>query len=147
MLVEAAKIKARVSEIYSHNNFMQECGIYIVDMSCGSATVAVKVDPHKHANLNGMAHGGLVATLADNATGIAGATIGKRVVTSTLATDFIKGAPVGATISATSHITYADDRLVTIDIQVRDVDNDTLVAKATAAMIVVDIFPEIPSKW
>ena len=33
-------------------------------MSCGSATVAVKVDPERHANLNGMAHGGLVATLA-----------------------------------------------------------------------------------
>ena len=43
-MVEAEKIKAKVSEIYSHNNFMQECGIYIVDMSCGSATVAVKVD-------------------------------------------------------------------------------------------------------
>ena len=56
-MVEAEKIKAKVSEIYSHNNFMQECGIYIVDMSCGSATVAVKVDPERHANLNGMAHG------------------------------------------------------------------------------------------
>ena len=51
-MVEAEKIKAKVSEIYSHNNFMQECGIYIVDMSCGSATVAVKVDPERHANLN-----------------------------------------------------------------------------------------------
>lgn len=46
-MVEAEKIKAKVSEIYSHNNFMQECGIYIVDMSCGSATVAVKVDPKR----------------------------------------------------------------------------------------------------
>ena len=46
-MVEAEKIKAKVSEIYSHNNFMQECGIYIVDMSCGSATVAVKVDPER----------------------------------------------------------------------------------------------------
>ena len=143
-MIEAEKIKAMVSEIYSYNNFMQECGIYIVDMSCGSATVAVKVDP---ANLNGNAHGGLVATLADNATGIAGATIGKRVVTSTLATDFIKGAPVGTTISATSHITHADDKLVTINIEVRDLDNDTLVAKATAAMIVIDTFPGIPEKW
>ena len=142
-MVEAEKIKAKVSEIYSHNNFMQECGIYIVDMSCGSATVAVKVDPERHANLNGMAHG----TLADNATGIAGATIGKRVVTSTIATDFIKGAPVGTTISATSRITHADDRLVTINIEVRDLDNDTLVAKATAAMIVVDTFAGIPEKW
>ena len=123
------------------------CDIYIVDMSCGSAKVALKVDPEKHANLNGMAHGGLVATLADNATGIAGATIGKRVVTSTLAIDFIKGAPVGTTISATSHITHADDRLVTIKIDVRDMDNDTLVAKVTAAMIVVDTFPGIPAKW
>ena len=139
-MVEAEKIKAKVSEIYSHNNFMQECGIYIVDMSCGSATVAVKVDPERHANLNGM-------TLADNATGIAGATIGKRVVTSTIATDFIKGAPVGTTISATSRITHADDRLVTINIEVRDLDNDTLVAKATAAMIVVDTFAGIPEKW
>lgn len=60
--------------------------------------------------------GGWWRTLADNATGIAGATIGKRVVTSTLAIDFIKGAPVGTTISATSHITHADDRLVTIKI-------------------------------
>ena len=49
-MVEAEKIKAKVSEIYSHNNFMQECGIYIVDMSCGSATVAVKVDPERHGN-------------------------------------------------------------------------------------------------
>lgn len=146
-MVEAEKIKEKVSEIYSHNNFMQECGIYIVDMSCGSATVAVKVDPERHANLNGMAHGGLVATLADNATGIAGATIGKRVVTSTIATDFIKGAPVGTTISATSRITHADDRLVTINIEVRDLDNDILVAKATAAMIVVDTFAGIPEKW
>lgn len=40
---------------------MNMCDIYIVDMSCGSATVALKVDPEKHANLNGMAHGGLVA--------------------------------------------------------------------------------------
>ena len=136
-MVEAEKIKAKVSEIYSHNNFMQECGIYIVDMSCGSATVAVKVDPERHANLNGMAHGGLVAT----------ATIGKRVVTSTIATDFIKGAPVGTTISATSRITHADDRLVTINIEVRDLDNDILVAKATAAMIVVDPFAGIPEKW
>ena len=134
-MVEAEKIKAKVSEIYSHNNFMQECGIYIVDMSCGSATVAVKVDPERHANLNGMAHGGLVATL------------GKRVVTSTIATDFIKGAPVGTTISATSRITHADDRLVTINIEVRDLDNDILVAKATAAMIVVDTFAGIPEKW
>ena len=134
-MVEAEKIKAKVSEIYSHNNFMQECGIYIVDMSCGSATVAVKVDPERHANLNGMAHGGLVAT------------IGKRVVTSTIATDFIKGAPVGTTISATSRITHADDRLVTINIEVRDLDNDILVAKATAAMIVVDTFAGIPEKW
>ena len=52
-MVEAEKIKAKVSEIYSHNNFMQECGIYIGDMACGSATVAVKVDPERHANLNG----------------------------------------------------------------------------------------------
>ena len=145
--MEAEKIKAMVSEIYSHNTFMNMCDIYIVDMSCGSATVALKVDPEKHANLNGMAHGGLVATLADNATGIAGATIGKRVVTSTLAIDFIKGAPVGTTISATSHITHADDRLVTIKIDVSDMDNDTLVAKVTAAMIVVDTFPGIPAKW
>lgn len=145
--MEAEKIKVMVSEIYSHNKFMNMCDIYIVDMSCGSATVALKVDPEKHANLNGMAHGGLVATLADNATGIAGATIGKRVVTSTLAIDFIKGAPVGTTISATSHITHADDRLVTIKIDVRDMHNDTLVAKVTAAMIVVDTFPGIPAKW
>lgn len=145
--MEAEQIKAMISEIYSHNNFMQMCGIYIVDMSCGSATVALKVDEAKHANLNGMAHGGLIATLADNATGIAGATIGKRVVTSTLAIDFIKGAPIGTTISATSHIIHADDRLVTINIDVRDLDNDTLVAKVTAAMIVIDIFPGIPEKW
>lgn len=65
-------------------------------------------------------------------------------MTSTIATDFIKGAPVGTTISATSRITHADDRLVTINIEVRDLDNDILVAKATAAMIVVDTFAGIP---
>lgn len=145
--MEPEQIKAKVSEIYSHNNFMRMCGIYIVDMSCGSATVAVKVDQEKHANLNGKVHGGLVATLADNATGIAGATLGKRVVTSTIATDFIKSAPVGNTIAATAQVTHADARMVALKIDIRDVDTDVLIAKATAAMIVIDTFPGIPEKW
>ncbi|MFQ9935063.1 MAG: hypothetical protein ACLRXQ_02260 [Phascolarctobacterium faecium] len=67
-------------------------------------------------------------------------------MTSTIATDLSKAHRL-VRRSALLRITHADDRLVTINIEVRDLDNETLVAKATAAMIVVDTFAGSPEKW
>lgn len=67
--------------------------------------------------------------LADNATGIAGATIGKKGSDINYCYRFYQRQQRWVRqISATSRITHADDRLVTINIEVRDLDNDTLVA-------------------
>ena len=57
--------------------------------------MGIKVVDGWHTNLNASLHGGMFMTLMDNSTGIAAATMGKRVVTVTTSTTFIKGARIG----------------------------------------------------
>ena len=140
-------IKSRIKELYANNSFMNLCEIKIIALACGQITVGLSLKAEKHGNLNGMAHGGLIATLSDNATGVVGASVGKKVVTSTLVLDYIKGAPLGSYIEANATITHMDEKLMTINIDVCLPETSTLVAKVSAAMIIVDTFPGIPEKW
>lgn len=53
-----------------------------------------------HANLHGIAHGGMLATVVDNALGWNVASLGRPVVTVNLAIDFLQAARVGAWLEA-----------------------------------------------
>lgn len=136
-----------IDELYTHNTFVQLCGIKTLDISCGQAAVGLRLDAAKHTNLNASIHGGLIMTLMDNATGIAAATIGKRVVTVSMTTAFIKGAPVGALVEATAKISHQDDNILTMNILVRDRENDIFLASGISSMFIIADFPGIPEKW
>ena len=118
--MQPEEIIRSVKDIYTHNAFMQHCGIKVHSISCGKAAI--------HTNLNGKLHGGLLTTLVDNATGIACAAMGKRVVTVSMTVDFIKGAPSGAMVEAQAEVVSHNDRLITMQIHVYDTDADTLLA-------------------
>lgn len=69
--MQPEEIIRSVKDIYTHNAFMQHCGIKVHSISCGKAAVGLRIDPAIHTNLNGKLHEGLLTTLVDNATGIA----------------------------------------------------------------------------
>lgn len=80
----------------------------------GRFTLGLRVR-HEHANLHGIAHGGMLATVVDNALGWNVASLGDPVVTVHLSIDFLQSARVGAWLEARieyrrkgSRLTFAD---------------------------------------
>lgn len=142
---EKERIRQLITEYYSHNIFMNYCGIKIDYLECGLAKVGMMIDPLKHANLNGAAHGGMLATLADNATGIAAATVGKRVVTVSMNLSYISSLPVGNYASACGRIIGRRDKQMFIDVDITW--NSKLILKAHANMLEFGIFEGVPEVW
>ena len=56
--MQPEEIIRSVKDIYTHNAFMQHCGIKVHSISCGKAAVGLRIDPAIHTNLNGKLHGG-----------------------------------------------------------------------------------------
>ena len=136
-----------IDELYTHNAFVQLCGIKTHSISCGKAAVGLRLDENKHTNLNASIHGGLLMAIMDNATGIAAAAIGKRVVTVSMTVDFIKGAPVGSLVEAEASITHRDGNMITMNIHIYDRSHGKLMASGINSMLVIADFPGIPEKW
>jgi len=71
--------------------FYRWAGIELVDAGPGTAEVAFEAGP-EHVNLQGLVHGGMIATLADTAMGLAVRTVlepGRRHVTVQLGIEFL----------------------------------------------------------
>ena len=145
--MQKADVLARIKEIYADNSFMHLCGIQIKDIGCGSATVGLVIDGARHTNVNGKLHGGLLMTLMDNATGVAAASCGKRVVTVSMTVDFIKGAGVGDVVEARAHIRHMDTANINMEINVFNAATGKLLATGMSCMLAIDTFDGIPEKW
>lgn len=59
-----------VRERFARSEFHTWIGMRLERVETGEVHVAIDVDP-RHLNLVGLLHGGLIATLADTATGLA----------------------------------------------------------------------------
>lgn len=143
----ASEVERQVRELYTHNSFMKLCGIEIVSIECGVARVGLTIDADKHTNLNDKLHGGLLVTLMDNATGIAAASIGKRVVTVSTTVNFLKGAGVGDYVEAEAKVQYIDNAQVNMVMNVYDKTNNKLMATGISCMLAIADFPGIPQEW
>ncbi len=142
----ADEIVSYIKEIYSHNKFMNYCGIRIIHISCGKARVGLTIDPEKHTNLNDKLHGGLLMTLMDNATGIAAAAVGKRVVTVSMTVDFIKSAGAGTAVEAEAVVIYQDKAAINMNMNIYDAEGRIL-ATGISSMLAIADYPGIPDKW
>lgn len=95
----------------------------------GWASIGLDIGPH-HMNRNGIAHGGVIATLLDSASGLAcvfgdDGEIVRKVVTVSLTTNFLRPVVTGR-LTATAHV-RAGVRTFTVDCDCVD-DTGTLVA-------------------
>lgn len=73
------------------SEFYRWAGIELVDAARGRVEIAFEAGPH-HVNLQGLVHGGMLATLADTAMGLAVRTVlepGRRHVTVQLGVEFL----------------------------------------------------------
>lgn len=141
------QILEAIHEIYKENHFTNYCGIEIRDVGCGWGKVGIIVELEKHTNVNGSLHGGMFFTLMDNATGVAGSSIGKRVVTLTSSVVMMKGAKVGDNLEATARVVGQDGDRVNMQMELRNLTTGTLMAEATSCMLVKFVYPNIPSRW
>lgn len=81
----------------------------------GRATLGLRLRD-EHANLHGIAHGGMLATVVDNALGWNTASLGHPVVTVHLAIDFLQSARVGAWLEAGIEYRRQGGRLTFADV-------------------------------
>ncbi len=97
-------------------------GMRLVEVDPGRVTVEVVPGP-RHANGNDIAHGGLVAAMADSATGAAVSTTlaaGQRIATVDLGMDYHRPVALGhGSIVAEAVVTHTGRRLAHADCVVR----------------------------
>ncbi len=86
-----AELVRELRERLRGNTFYRWMGIQLIDAGPGHAEIAFEAGP-EHVNLQGLIHGGILATLADTAMGLAVRTKlepGRRHVTVQLGVEFL----------------------------------------------------------
>jgi uncharacterized protein (TIGR00369 family) len=124
------------------NHFISHMGLVLNSIDKGNAEVGLRVEEH-HLQQNGFMHGGVTATLADVATGIAAYTcvpLGKNVVTADLKISYLNPS-TSQTVRAAGKVVKGGNLLFFCEAQIFDCfpDGDKLIATATALMVAVDI--------
>jgi uncharacterized protein (TIGR00369 family) len=83
------------------SEFYRWAGVEVIDASPGVVEIAFEANP-QHLNLQGLVHGGILATLADTAMGLAVRTVlepGRRHVTVQLGIEFLSPGRPGRIIA------------------------------------------------
>jgi uncharacterized protein (TIGR00369 family) len=121
-----------VQERFARSRFHSWIGMRLERVGMGEVDVALDVEPH-HLNLVGLLHGGLIATLADTASGLAYRTVlepGTRHVTTQLSVTFLSPGRTGR-ITARGKVVKSGRRFGYAEVDVVGPD-DELLARATA---------------
>ena len=112
-------------------------GMRLVDAREGEVELTLDAEPH-HLNLQGLLHGGVLATLADTATGLAVRTKlqpGRRHVTIQLGLHYLSAGGAG-TITATGRARRVGRQIAYADAEIHDATGRLLAtAQATLAVM------------
>jgi len=129
-----------LNKIYEVNSFIKLLDMRVVTARPGMTTLLMPVDPAKHTNLYGIAHGGALASLADSAMGMACATLGKRVMTLDMNINFIRGAkPLGNGVTCVGEVLHNGRQTMVTEAKIYD-DDKQLLSVARATFIVIGQF-------
>jgi uncharacterized protein (TIGR00369 family) len=130
----AAEVRERFERSEFHTAFL---GLRLDRVAAGEVEVSLDVEP-RHLNLVGTLHGGMIATLADTATGLAYRTVldpETTHVTSSLAVVFLAPGRAG-TVTARGTVVRRGARFGYAEADVTDAEG-TLLARATATFTVL----------
>jgi len=116
----------KIRELLSNDMYARHSGIELLEISKGSAKVAMTV--HKeHLNGVGIVHGGAIFTLADFAFAAASNSHGTVAVAINANISFMKAAALNATLTAEAKEVSINPKLATYQVNVTD-DAGDLVA-------------------
>lgn len=138
-------IDPRVDDVrqrFARSAFHAWIGMRLERVERGEVDVALDLKPH-HMNLVGIAHGGLLATMADTATGLAFRTVlepGTTHVTTHLSVTFLAPATSGTAV-ARGRVVKGGRRFGYAEADVVD-GNGTLLARASATFAVKPVTPD-----
>ena len=121
-------------ELDAHVNLLQ---IKIVKIEEGLSHLTMPIREEIHSNLFRVAHGGVLASLADTAMGLACSTVAKKVVTLEMNMNFIRAATIQNVIYAKGRLLHNGSRTMTAEAEILD-DSNSLVLKARGTFFVVD---------
>ena len=125
-----------IRTFYDKNPFVQHLDMQIDYISDGKTRLVMMVDEAKHTNFYGVAHGGVLASLADTAMGSACLSVGKKVVTIEMNFNCIKPAPAGRNIVAEASILHNGSKTIIAEAEIRGEDG-TLLVKARGSFFVI----------
>jgi uncharacterized protein (TIGR00369 family) len=131
--------RSRIDEVrerFARSGFHSWIGMRLERVVIGEVHVALDVEP-RHLNLVGLLHGGLIAALADTATGLAYRTVlepGTRHVTTHLSVTFLSPGRAGR-VTAQGKVVKSGRRFGYAEADVIGPD-DELLARATATFTV-----------
>lgn len=136
------QLRQYIVERLQTNHFISHVGISLLHLEMGVAEIGLKIEEH-HLQQNGFMHGGVTATLADVATGIAAYTMapeGKNVVTADLKISYLNPS-TAHNVKAVGKVVKGGNLLFFCEAQIFDCldEGDKLIATATAIMVGVDI--------
>jgi uncharacterized protein (TIGR00369 family) len=137
------ELKEYIDARLKSNHFINHIGLTLHKLDKGEAEIGINVEEF-HLQQNGFLHGGVTATLADVATGIAAYTCcpeGKNVVTADLKISYLNPG-TSKKVKAIGKVTKAGLLIFFCECEVFDIvegEEDKLIAKATAIMVAVDI--------
>jgi uncharacterized protein (TIGR00369 family) len=133
---DLASVEADIRERMSASPFHRGMGFEVETVRRGEVDLAMSAGA-EHANLAGRVHGGVLATLADTAAGLAVRTVippGSGHVTVTLDVQFLRSGEPGPLVGR-GRVTKAGRRIAFVEAEVVDAGGDVLArAQLTVAI-------------
>ncbi len=134
---DAGKVPAGFERLKRGGPFMASLGFLYCRRDADKIVIAMRIDK-RHANMRGIAHGGMLASLADSALGL-GLTLScegrNSFVTVNLSTDFIDAARPGDWAEAHVHIGRIGSRVAFADCELMVGDKRVLRASGVFAVM------------
>mmetsp|Transcript_9079 Transcript_9079/g.14776 ORF Transcript_9079/g.14776 Transcript_9079/m.14776 type:complete len:130 (-) Transcript_9079:922-1311(-) len=113
-------------------------GLCMEYMSQGTAVMHIEGTEY-HMNANGVAHGGVLYTLADTAMGAACMSLvsdGNTVMTNESSMRYFKVAKLGSRVVCTAKVIYKSKKIMTVEADI--LCDDQLIAKCTGSFVVAE---------
>ena len=139
------EVRKLLEQKLTEGDFVRMCGVQPVEISRGKVVLSMKVT-RLLTNIYRIVHGGALFTLMDTCIGFTCLTLGKRIVTLDMSTNFLKAVPEGETVTATAEVLHAGKTTIVAEANTFD-SKGRLVAKATATFFVLGNMEDIPQEW
>lgn len=135
---ELTELQRQIVRFYHNNTFLEYIHGQIVPLEDGQVRLELLVD-EPHMNLYGIAHGGVLMTMADTAMGAACLVHNKKVVTISLSMEFMHAVPLTQRILTSATVLHNGTRTMTCECGILS-EEGKLFAKAHATFYVIGKF-------